>query len=175
MAISSLLSDNVTALQATGGIRSLSYLSINPWQKSPESGTTGETACPTEQHGRNQRRRLKGGGGQAISPMSYSFPITGHLYKLWGGPPGPRPTPSSACSGLDETDLLGKERVQGGPARTRGSAPQFMQDSQFRENYMTLGYQPAPRPEKYSDCNTTEDAYKAGGTGVYAYRFTGLP
>jgi len=54
MAISSLLSDNVTALQATGGIRSLSYLSINPWQKSPESGTTGETACPTEQHGRNQ-------------------------------------------------------------------------------------------------------------------------
>src|SRR5260370_3110946 len=47
--------------------------------------------------------------------MSYSFPITGHLYKWWGGPPGPRPTTSSACSGLDETDLLGKERVQGDP------------------------------------------------------------
>src|SRR5437016_9232362 len=77
--------------------------------------------------------------GRLERPMSYSFPITGHLYKLWGGPPGPQPTPSSACSGLDETDLLGKERIQGGTRADQGSAPQFMQDSQFRENYMKIG------------------------------------
>ncbi|HTB11635.1 MAG TPA: hypothetical protein VK752_08690 [Bryobacteraceae bacterium] len=34
----------------------------------------------------------------------------------WGGPPGPRPTPSSACSG-------GQSAGPGGPARTRASAP----------------------------------------------------
>jgi hypothetical protein len=31
--------------------------------------------------------------------MSFSFPIVEHLHKLWGGPPGSRPTPPSACSG----------------------------------------------------------------------------
>ena len=47
--------------------------------------------------------------------MPLSFPTTEHLHKLWGGPPGPQPTPSSACSRLDETDLMGEQRVQGDP------------------------------------------------------------
>src|ERR1039458_1864337 len=42
------------------------------------------------------------------------------LSKTWGGPPGPRPTPSSACCWHSSTlEVAGP----GGPARTRGSAP----------------------------------------------------
>jgi hypothetical protein len=38
----------------------------------------------------------------------------------WGGPPGPRPTPTSAsCWYLSKLEVAGP----GGPARTRGSAP----------------------------------------------------
>src|ERR1019366_7989537 len=38
----------------------------------------------------------------------------------WGGPPGPRPTPTSACCWyLSMLEVAGP----GGPARTRGSTP----------------------------------------------------
>jgi len=37
---------------------------------------------------------------------------------LWGGPPGPRPTPWSACSNA--------QRAGGGPARTGASAPHLV-------------------------------------------------
>src|SRR5438477_10687920 len=68
------------------------------------------------------------------------FSLVNNLHKLWGGPPGPRPTPPSAWLRLDETDRIDRRAGPGGPARTRGSAPQFMQDSQFQKNYAALGY-----------------------------------
>src|SRR6266702_2873180 len=61
--------------------------------------------------------------GRAFSPMSLSFPTSEHLHKLWGGPPGPQPAPWPASRVRQEIDS--KRRAgPGGPARTRGSAPQ---------------------------------------------------
>src|ERR1700687_5250395 len=78
--------------------------------------------------------------------MPHTFPTTEHLRINRGAAPfGPRPTPSSACSVREETDLGDKRAGPGGPARTRGSAPQFMQSSQFREKYVALGCHPAPQ------------------------------
>ncbi|HEY6392955.1 MAG TPA: amino acid adenylation domain-containing protein, partial [Bryobacteraceae bacterium] len=50
----------------------------------------------------------------------------GGLHESWGGPPGPRPTPSSAPSQWEEIDLVGRRAGPGGPARTRGSAPRLL-------------------------------------------------
>src|SRR5258708_35937118 len=54
--------------------------------------------------------------------MQHPFSTIEHLHELWDGPPGPRPRPTSAFSGWDEIDLLGKERVQGDP-RGPGGPP----------------------------------------------------
>src|ERR1035438_2007151 len=40
----------------------------------------------------------------------------------WGGPPGPRPTPPSACGVIQEPDAPSEERVQGDP-RGPGGPP----------------------------------------------------
>ena len=43
----------------------------------------------------------------------------------WGGPPGPRPTPTSACCWCSSMlEVAGP----GGPTRTRGSAPPIKSD-----------------------------------------------
>jgi hypothetical protein len=54
-----------------------------------------------------ERRGGRGRGGSAAALgaralMPHSFPISGQLHKLWGGPPGQRGTPSSR-SGLEES------------------------------------------------------------------------
>ena len=55
--------------------------------------------------------------------MPQAFPITDHLHKLWGGPPGPRPAPWPAsprsCKSLYG---MSHERVQGDP-RGPGGPP----------------------------------------------------
>jgi hypothetical protein len=52
--------------------------------------------------------------------MSLSFSGLNDLKWWWGGPPGPQPTPSSACRVLKEADSVGEERVQGDPRRPGG-------------------------------------------------------
>src|ERR1035441_2094453 len=44
-----------------------------------------------------------------------SFPKTAQFVFLVGRPPGPQPTPSSACRVLKEADSVAEERVQGDP------------------------------------------------------------
>jgi hypothetical protein len=48
----------------------------------------------------------------------YIFRLSQPATILWGGPPGPRPTPWSACSDAARAG-------PGGPARTGASAPRF--------------------------------------------------
>src|SRR5258708_4261743 len=43
--------------------------------------------------------------------MLHTFANTEHRHKSWGGPPGPRPTPSSARSRWAEIVFIGAERV----------------------------------------------------------------
>jgi hypothetical protein len=45
--------------------------------------------------------------------MSISFPTTEYLHKLWGGLPGPRPTPRSAFSRLAKSESGGTRADQG--------------------------------------------------------------
>ena len=51
--------------------------------------------------------------GRHECPMSLSYPTAGHPNPLWGGPPGPRPTPSSAFLHVHTPDLIGEKRVRG--------------------------------------------------------------
>src|ERR1039458_9159473 len=61
-------------------------------------------------------------GGLATQCRSF-FP-KGRLRQWWGGPPGPRPTPSSACRTLQDADPVVPDAGRGRPAQTRGAAPQ---------------------------------------------------
>jgi hypothetical protein len=56
-----------------------------------------------------------------MSLLQFASPTAEHLCKSWGGPLGPRPTPSSAFSRC-EVRFTGKERVQGDP-RGPGGPP----------------------------------------------------
>src|SRR5579859_2426417 len=69
---------------------------------SPVIADRDDLACATSIQSRARQQAIVGCGEAA----------------LWGGPPGPRPTPWSACS---NTGRAGP----GGPARTRASAPRF--------------------------------------------------
>src|ERR1017187_2026940 len=62
------------------------------------------------------------------------------MHKLEGGPPGPRPTPPSACWRLHDADIADPTAGRGRPARTRGSALQLTSEPRCRENYVTLRY-----------------------------------
>src|SRR5258708_31318641 len=59
--------------------------------------------------------------------------ITSWAFLEWGGPPGPRPTPSSASSRCEDTDFMGTKRVQvdslgpGGPHHSLKRALAFYQ------------------------------------------------
>src|ERR1035438_9094466 len=64
--------------------------------------------------GAKQFRFLRAACGPAASGSSYwTSPMTEHLHKLWGGPPGPRPTPSSAFRAVEGPGSSSEERVQG--------------------------------------------------------------
>src|ERR1035437_1259618 len=75
------------------------------------------------------RCRGRGGEEKVSSGHRFRYAIRALLYhipgisarkarnaELWGGPPGPRPTPPSACRSLDEADFVGEERDQGSRA-----------------------------------------------------------
>src|ERR1035438_980575 len=64
---------------------------------------------------------------QADSPMSLSFRKRSIRQNLWGGPPGPRWTPSSSSHINDINMLQNRAGRRGRRPRTRGSAPQFVQ------------------------------------------------
>src|SRR3989442_10564660 len=72
-----------------------------------------------------RRQKCRRGTHECVMPQA--FPITDHLHKLWGGPPGPRPAPWPAsprsCKSLCG---MSHERVQGdprGPGRGPGGPP----------------------------------------------------
>src|ERR1017187_4282768 len=71
--------------------------------------------------------------------MTSPYDTTEHLHKLWGRPPGLRPTPPSACWRLHDADIVVPAAGRGRPAQTRGSAPQTRQHSRYWENYVALG------------------------------------
>src|SRR3984885_5357538 len=56
-----------------------------------------------------------GAGTRAQGHLVLSYPTAGHADPLWGGPPGPRPTLSSASSHVDAPDFIGEERVPEDP------------------------------------------------------------
>src|ERR1017187_107752 len=64
-------------------------------------------------------------GARTHAQCHLVFPTTLHLHKLEGGPPGPRPTPPSACWRLHDADIADPTAGRGRPARTRGSALQL--------------------------------------------------
>src|ERR1017187_5681530 len=56
--------------------------------------------------------------GRRFRPMPHSFPTTEHLHKLWGRPPGLRPTPrrpAGVCMTLISLSRLRDEGVPRGP------------------------------------------------------------
>jgi hypothetical protein len=70
--------------------------------------------------------------------MSYSFPDTAQFASKWGGPPGPQPTPSSACLvwiGLNSLATGGSR----GTRADQGVCPTIPVQFPALENYMTLG------------------------------------
>src|ERR1700678_4805158 len=70
--------------------------------------------------------------------MSYSFPDIAQFASKWGGPPGPQPTPSSACLvwiGLNSLPTGGSR----GTRADQGVCPTIPVQFPALENYMTLG------------------------------------
>src|ERR1017187_4610049 len=63
------------------------------------------------------RERSRGKRGTYDSAMPLSFPAIEQLRYLWGGPPGPRPTPRRPVAGVKDLDPSSGERVQGDPPR----------------------------------------------------------
>jgi len=64
--------------------------------------------------------------------MSLTDSMAEHLYKLWGGPPGPRADALVGPSRLPKALVFSNKRAgPGGPAQTGGSAPQIMQDCEI--------------------------------------------
>src|ERR1035437_8608151 len=57
--------------------------------------------------------------------MLLTLAVIGHLHILWGGPPGPQPTPPSACRPMDEADFIGERRVHGDPRGPGGPPHDF--------------------------------------------------
>src|ERR1022692_1154830 len=66
---------------------------------------------------REHRERSRGKRGTYDSAMPLSFPAIEQLRYLWGGPPGPRPTPRRPVAGVKDLDPSSGERVQGDPPR----------------------------------------------------------
>jgi len=87
--------------------------------------------------GRLLKRRLK------PNAIYFSQDRTGGSY-LWGGPPGPRPTRSSAWSPQQEIDSVEPAAGPGGLARTRGSAPQFWAGFRMLGKVRDIGLKPVP-------------------------------
>src|SRR5258708_30246822 len=63
----------------------------------------------------------------------------------WGGPPGPRPTPSSACSVREEPDLVDKRVGPGDPRGPGGPPHDLCADVRKWKKYVALGQGPAPQ------------------------------
>ena len=80
------------------------------------------------------------------NPMPLSFPDSEYPRQLWGGPPGPQPTPWPACRRLQVPDSLPKERDEGVPRRPGGPPHQFCR-TQPHEDYAALGN---PTPQEFA-------------------------
>jgi hypothetical protein len=72
--------------------------------------------------------------------MPHTFRITAHRHGSWGSPPGLRPTPRRPLAVVQRTWFFARRAGPGGPAQTRGSAPQIPQHSQCWKQYVALGY-----------------------------------
>src|SRR5205807_531478 len=64
---------------------------------------------------------------EANRKIPHTVPTTQHLNKLWGGPPGPRPTPASACSIMDKERVPGDPRGPGGPPQNLWRIDRFIE------------------------------------------------
>ena len=70
-------------------------------------------------------RRLARRLARITDTEAFLRPLGGYYrdrFAEWGGPPGPRPAPSPACSGQGEIDAVAEQRVQGDP-RGPGGPP----------------------------------------------------
>src|ERR1022692_1626089 len=78
--------------------------------------------------------------------MPVVFPGIAQSALIVGRPPPVRGRrPRRPARALHDADPIVPAAGRGRPARTRGSAPQFVQDSQFWEKRVALGCQPAPQ------------------------------
>ena len=66
--------------------------------------------------------------------MRLVFPRIGMLRKLWGGPPGPRGTPSSRSRNNGISSLQGASRPTGASAAVQGDRPTIYAGAQYRKN-----------------------------------------
>jgi hypothetical protein len=83
--------------------------------------TSGASLC-------RPRKSLDIGWGRRFRPMPHSFEGRLTLYKWWGGPPGPRLTPPSACRTLQDADVVVRKAGRGRPSRAGVPAPPIPQN-----------------------------------------------
>ena len=70
--------------------------------------------------------------------MALSFPKVGIRHNLWGGPPGPRGTPSSRGLEQENQHLAKREQADAGVGRGPGIRPTIDASVRLRENQVTL-------------------------------------
>jgi len=71
--------------------------------------------------------------------MPHTFPNTEQSALIVGRPPGPQPTPPSACCRVYEADFSGEKRVQGDPRGPGGPPHNFYRIRSFGKKYVALG------------------------------------
>ena len=86
------------------------------------------------------------------------FPASEIPRNSWGGPPGPRGTPSSRIRNDDTSLLQGMSRPTGASAADQGVRPTICADVRQGENYVALAHQPAPQPRRCGTENQTDPA-----------------
>jgi hypothetical protein len=73
--------------------------------------------------------------------MPHRFARFGLLHKLWGGPPGPRPTPPGRLRCLSQViDPSIEERDESVPRRSRDLPNRFPAVSEFAKTYVALAF-----------------------------------
>ena len=93
---------------------------------------------------------------QNLCPMPHTLCQPGTLRKWWGGPPGPRGTPSSRVPANRITLLRSPTGRRGRRSRTMGSAPPLIQPAQFRAACVALARACTPPSEWRVSCPEVE-------------------
>src|ERR1700722_13780497 len=72
-------------------------------------------------------------GARMSAQCDLVFPTSYSLHSKWGGPPGPQPTPSSACFVWIELNLLATGGARGARADQGGCPPNAVQIPALRK------------------------------------------